>query len=49
MRGELSPPNPTPSSPVGGDVVLVSAPKPVCVDFFPGIPPIAFDGRLKFG
>lgn len=29
MRGELSPPRPTPSRPVGGEMVLVSAPKPV--------------------
>ncbi len=29
MRGELSPPSPTPSSPVGGEMVLVNAPKPV--------------------
>jgi hypothetical protein len=29
MRGELSPPNPTPSNPVGGEMVLVKAPKPV--------------------
>src|ERR1019366_5905687 len=49
MRGELSPPSPTPSNPVGGDVVLVSAPKPVCVERFPGIPAITLDGRLKFG
>src|ERR1019366_9952738 len=47
MRGELSPPSPTPSSPVGGEVVLVSAPKPVCVERFPGIPAITFDGRLN--
>ena len=38
MRGELSPPSPTPSSPVGGEVVYVSAPKPVCVDGLPGTP-----------
>jgi hypothetical protein len=29
MRGELSPPSPTPSSPVGGEIVLVNEPKPV--------------------
>jgi hypothetical protein len=29
MRGELSPPSPTPSSPVGGEMVLVNEPKPV--------------------
>ena len=38
MRGELSPPSPTPSNPVGGEVVEVSAPKPVCVEGLPGIP-----------
>ena len=49
MRGELSPPYPTPSRPVGGEVVEVKAPKPVCVAGLPGIPAITFDGRLKFG
>src|SRR5579862_9516986 len=49
MRGELSPPNPTPSRPVGGDVVDVKAPKPVCVEGLPGIPAVTLDGRLKFG
>jgi hypothetical protein len=29
IRGELSPPRPTPNNPVGGAVVDVSAPKPV--------------------
>ena len=38
MRGELSPPRPTPSKPVGGEMVLVSAPKPVWVAGFPGVP-----------
>ena len=38
MRGELSPPNPTPSSPVGGEIVLVNAPKPVWVPGLPGVP-----------
>ena len=38
MRGELSPPRPTPSSPVGGEMVLVSAPKPVWVAGSPGVP-----------
>ena len=38
MRGELSPPSPTPSKPVGGEVVDVKAPKPICVDGLPGIP-----------
>ena len=27
MRGELSPPSPTPSKPVGGEMVLANAPK----------------------
>jgi hypothetical protein len=31
MHGEPSPPSATPSGPVGGEVVYVSAPKPVCV------------------
>lgn len=38
MRGELSPPSPTPSSPVGGEIVLVIAPKPVWVAGSPGVP-----------
>ena len=38
IRGELSPPSPTPSNPVGSEVVEVSAPKPVCVPGSPGIP-----------
>jgi len=38
MRGLLSPPKPTPSNPVGGEVVYVSAPNPLCVEEFPGIP-----------
>jgi hypothetical protein len=29
IRGELSPPSPTPSQPVGGDVMETSAPNPV--------------------
>src|SRR5208337_2214346 len=49
MRGLLSPPKPTPSSPVGGDVVYVSAPKPVCVEGFPGMPASTMLGRAKFG
>ena len=48
MRGELSPPSPTPSNPVGGDVVDVRAPKPVCVLGSPGTPAIAV-GSAKFG
>jgi len=38
MRGLLSPPSPTPSKPVGGEVVYVSAPNPLCVEGFPGMP-----------
>ena len=49
MRGLLSPPNPTPSSPVGGEVVYVSAPNPVCVEGFPGIPASVMLGSPKFG
>src|ERR1022692_3628821 len=48
IRGELSPPNPTPSSPVGGDVVELIAPKPVCVAGCPGIPATT-DGKAKLG
>ena len=48
MRGELSPPSPTPSSPVGGEMVLVSAPKPVCVAGSPGVPAWLV-GSAKFG
>ncbi len=36
MRGELSPPRPTPRRPVGGEVVYVRAPKPVWVAGFAG-------------
>ncbi len=49
MRGELSPPRPTPSRPVGGDVVEVRAPKPVCVAGFPGIPAKTMLGSAKLG
>jgi Dynamin family len=49
MRGELSPPKPTPSKPVGGEVVYVSAPKPVWVAGLPGTPAITSDGNPKFG
>src|ERR1700680_3102671 len=49
MRGVLSPPNPTPSRPVGGEVVEVSAPNPVCVVGFPGMPASTMLGRPKFG
>jgi hypothetical protein len=49
MRGVLSPPNPTPSRPVGGEVVYVSAPKPVWVEGFPGMPASTMLGSPKFG
>ena len=49
MRGLLSPPNPTPSKPVGGEVVYVSAPKPLCVEGFPGMPASTMLGSAKFG
>jgi hypothetical protein len=49
MRGLLSPPKPTPSKPVGGDVVYVRAPNPVCVVGFPGTPASIMLGRPKFG
>jgi len=49
IRGLLSPPNPTPSKPVGGEVLYVSAPKPVCVEGFPGIPASTMVGSAKFG
>jgi hypothetical protein len=48
MRGELSPPSPTPSSPVVGEIVLVSAPNPVCVAGLPGVPAWLV-GNAKFG
>jgi hypothetical protein len=38
IRGLLSPPKPTPSKPVGGEVADVSAPNPLCVEGFPGMP-----------
>ncbi len=49
MRGVLSPPKPTPSRPVGGDVVEVNAPNPVWVEGFPGIPACTTLGSAKFG
>ena len=49
MRGVLSPPNPTPSRPVGGEVVYVSAPNPVWVEGFPGMPASTMLGSPKFG
>src|ERR1700733_8578261 len=49
MRGVLSPPSPTPSRPVGGEVVYVSAPNPVCVEGCPGMPASTTLGNPKFG
>jgi hypothetical protein len=49
IRGLLSPPKPTPSKPVGGEVVYVSAPNPLCVEEFPGIPACTMLGSAKFG
>jgi len=49
MRGVLSPPNATPSRPVGGEVVYVSAPNPVWVEGFPGIPARTLLESPKFG
>src|ERR1700730_4853672 len=49
IRGVLSPPKPTPSNPVGGDVVYVIAPNPVWVEGFPGIPASTMLGSAKFG
>ena len=49
MRGELSPPKPTPNKPVGGEVVYVSAPKPTCVEGLPGTPASTMLGNPKLG
>ena len=49
MRGVLSPPKPTPSKPVGGEVAYVKAPNPVCVEGLPGIPASTMLGSPKFG
>jgi hypothetical protein len=49
MRGLLSPPRSTPGKPVGGDVVYVRAPKPVCVEGFPGMPARTMLGSPKVG
>src|ERR1700722_11711460 len=49
MRGVLSPPKPTPSNPVGGEVVYVSAPNPVWVEGFPGMPASTMLGSPKLG
>jgi len=49
IRGLLSPPNPTPSGPVGGEVVYLRAPKPVCVEGLPGTPASTGLGNPKLG
>jgi len=49
IRGLLSPPNPTPRRPVGGEVVYVRAPNPVCVEGFPGMPANTLLGSPKLG
>lgn len=49
MRGALSPPKPTPSKPVGGEVVEVSAPNPVWVEGLPGMPARTMLGSAKSG
>jgi len=48
MRGLISPPKPTPSKPVGGDVVDVSAPNPLCVEGFPGMPACIMPGSAPW-
>ena len=47
MRGEVSPPSPTPSSPVGGEVVLCSVPNLAMGE--PGTPACTVLGSAKFG
>lgn len=47
MRGEVSPPRPTPSRPVGGDVVLCSVPNLAMGE--PGTPAWTVLGSAKFG
>jgi hypothetical protein len=49
ILGLLSPPRSTPSSPVGGEVVPVIAPNPVCVAGLPGIPAFSTLGSAKLG
>ena len=49
IRGELSPPKPTPSKPVGGDVVEPMAPNPVWEEGRPGMPAITIAGSAKLG
>ena len=47
MRGELSPPRPTPSSPVGGIVTLSSVPNLAGTE--PGTPASTVLGSAKLG
>src|SRR5271156_6177094 len=47
MRGEVSPPRPTPSSPVGGEVVLCSVPNLAMGE--PGTPACTVLGSAKLG
>src|ERR1700728_5152825 len=47
MRGEVSPPSPTPSNPVGGEVVLSSVPNLEMGE--PGTPACTVLGSAKFG
>jgi hypothetical protein len=48
MRGELSPPRPTPSSPVGGEMVLCSVPNFGGM-YSPGTPACTLLGQRKVG
>src|ERR1039458_6845056 len=48
MRGELSPPNPTPSSPVGGEIVLSKVPN-LGGMYSPGTPASTLPGSVKLG
>lgn len=47
MRGEVSPPSPTPSKPVGGEVVLYNVPNLDIAE--PGAPACTVVGSAKFG
>src|SRR5271156_6366167 len=48
MRGELSPPSPTPNSPVGGEIVLSNVPKRAGIKT-PGTPASTELGSAKCG
>ena len=48
MRGELSPPRPTPSSPVGGEMVLSRVPNAGGM-YSPGTPASTLLGNAKLG